>query len=46
MRNGARVIEVPIIFQERKRGETKLALRDQIEFLINLFKLRFKRPPG
>jgi dolichol-phosphate mannosyltransferase len=44
IRNGARVIEVPIVFQERKRGESKLSLRDQIEFLLNLFRLRFKRP--
>jgi len=44
IRNGARVIEVPIVFHERKRGESKLSFRDQIEFLLNLFRLRFKRP--
>jgi len=44
IRNGARVIEVPIVFHERKRGEYKLSFRDQIEFLLNLFRLRFKRP--
>jgi dolichol-phosphate mannosyltransferase len=44
IRNGARVIEVPIVFQERKQGESKLSFRDQIEFLLNLFRLRFKRP--
>jgi dolichol-phosphate mannosyltransferase len=44
IRKGARVIEVPIVFQERKRGESKLSFRDQIEFLLNLFRLRFKRP--
>lgn len=44
IRNGARVIEVPIVFQERQRGESKLSFSDQIEFLLNLFRLRFKRP--
>jgi dolichol-phosphate mannosyltransferase len=43
IRNGARVIEVPIVFEERKQGESKLSLRDQIEFVLNLFRLRFKR---
>jgi dolichol-phosphate mannosyltransferase len=42
MRNGARVIEVPIIFGHRKHGQSKLALRDQTEFVVNLFRLRFK----
>lgn len=45
IRNGARVIEVPIVFHEREKGESKLSWRDQVEFLLNLFKLRFKRPP-
>lgn len=39
IRNGARVVEVPIVFHERKQGESKLSLRDQTEFLVNLFKL-------
>ncbi len=43
IRNGARVIEVPIQFQERRRGKSKLQFRDQMEFLINLFRLRHKR---
>jgi dolichol-phosphate mannosyltransferase len=49
IRNGARVIEVPIVFHERKQGESKLSFRDQVEFISNLFRLRFKRaaaPPG
>jgi dolichol-phosphate mannosyltransferase len=46
IRNGARVIEVPILFHERKQGESKLSLRDQIEFVENLFRLRFKRASG
>lgn len=43
IRNGAQVIEVPIVFQERAQGESKLSLRDQVEFLLNLFRLRYKR---
>jgi dolichol-phosphate mannosyltransferase len=43
IRNGARVIEVPIVFQERQQGESKLSFRDQIEFLLNLLRLRFKQ---
>ena len=39
IRNGARVIEIPITFHERQRGESKLSLRDQVEFLVNLFRL-------
>jgi len=43
IRNGARVIEVPIRFPERSRGKSKLGFRDQIEFLVNLFRLRRNR---
>ena len=39
IRNGARVTEIPIVFHERTRGESKLSLRDQVEFLVNLFHL-------
>ena len=46
IRNGARVIEVPIQFQERRRGKSKLQFRDQMEFLTNLFRLRHKRIPA
>ena len=42
IRNGARVIEIPIVFSERKRGKSKLSLPDQIEFVINLLRLRMK----
>lgn len=35
-RNGARIIEVPIVFAERRRGESKLSFRDKTEFLRNL----------
>jgi dolichol-phosphate mannosyltransferase len=44
IRNGARVIEVPIVFHERKQGKSKLSFRDQIDFLLNLLRLRLRRP--
>jgi dolichol-phosphate mannosyltransferase len=43
VRHGARVIEVPIVFQERKSGISKLSFRDQTEFVSNLLKLRRRR---
>ncbi|MGV7223150.1 MAG: glycosyltransferase [Nitrospinales bacterium] len=43
IRNGARVVEIPIIFLDRKIGESKLSLRDQIEFLLNIPRLRFNQ---
>ena len=42
VRNGARVIEVPITFPDRTRGESKLGFADQIEFLFNLLRIRFR----
>lgn len=42
VRNGARVIEVPIIFPDRRRGESKLSFKDQLEFLFNIAKIRFR----
>ena len=42
LRNGARVIEVPINFPERLHGTSKLSFPDQLEFLINLLKIRFR----
>jgi dolichol-phosphate mannosyltransferase len=41
--NGARVIEVPIIVSERIQGESKLTFHDQIEFLINIGRIRYRR---
>jgi len=43
LRNGARVIEVPIVFPDRQFGESKLSMQDQIEFLVNIAKLRFRQ---
>jgi len=43
LRNGAKILEIPIIFEARIYGASKLAFRDQIEFLVNLFRIRFHK---
>ncbi len=42
LRNGARVVEIPIIFPDRIHGSSKLSLQDQLEFLLNIPKIRFR----
>ncbi len=41
--NGGRVIEVPITFPDRMQGKSKLGFADQVEFLLNIFKIRFRK---
>lgn len=43
LRNKAKVIEVPIIFPDRVYGKSKLSLKDQVEFLLNIPKIRFRQ---
>ena len=43
IRHGAKPIEVPIIFKDRIKGQSKLTLTDQIEFLINIGKITFHK---
>jgi dolichol-phosphate mannosyltransferase len=43
LRNGARVIEIPIEFPDRVHGESKLSFNDQVEFLLNIGKIRFRK---
>ena len=43
LRNGAKILEIPIIFEARKYGSSKLAFRDQVEFLVNLVRIRFHK---
>ena len=43
IRRGAKPIEVPIIFKDRIKGQSKLTLTDQIEFLINIGKITFHK---
>jgi len=40
--SGAKIKEVPLIFYDRKIGQTKLKPRDMVEFFINSFRLRIK----
>jgi len=41
IRNGAKAVEIPINFLERSTGRSKLSFKDMIEFLLNLFLIRF-----
>jgi hypothetical protein len=41
MRHNATFIEVPILFKPRMHGTSKLAFRDQLEFLLNIVRIRF-----
>ena len=43
LRNQAKVVEIPMVFHHRAHGESKLTLRDQVEFLVNVVKLRRHR---
>lgn len=43
VRNNAKVIEVPIEFAERQNGASKLRMKDQIEFLTNILKIRWRQ---
>jgi dolichol-phosphate mannosyltransferase len=43
LRNNAKCIEVPIVFRPRFHGKSKLALRDQLEFIVNIAKMRFRK---
>jgi dolichol-phosphate mannosyltransferase len=46
LRNGARVVEIPILFAPRVHGTSKLSLGDQMEFVTNLFRLLLMRIRG
>ena len=39
---GARVKQIPLVFYDRKYGESKLSSKDLIEFFFNAWRLRFK----
>ena len=40
LHQGARIVEEPIYFRERELGETKLGLKDLVEFFYNVWWLR------
>lgn len=39
---GARIVEVPVEFVERREGESKLGLGDIIEFIVNAWSIRLQ----
>jgi len=41
LRKGAVIKEMPIIFKKRLTGDSKLTFRDQLEFLVNIVRIRF-----
>lgn len=43
IRNGARVVEFPIVFPDRQHGQSKLSFLDKVEFIINIPRIRFNR---
>jgi len=43
IRQGAKPLEIPIIFKNRVKGQSKLTLSDQIEFLINICKITYHK---
>jgi dolichol-phosphate mannosyltransferase len=38
---GARIVEIPVEFIDRKYGESKLGVRDIVEFILNAWWIRF-----
>lgn len=43
IRAGAHIVEIPIDFQERGSGKSKLSFHDISEFLFHSFRIRFKK---
>ena len=41
-RQGAKVVEVPVVFNDRQKGKSKLAKKDIIDFFVIMFKLKRK----
>jgi dolichol-phosphate mannosyltransferase len=41
--NHASIREVPVVFVDRKRGQTKLGFRDIVEFMLNAWWIRLER---
>ncbi len=43
MDKGAKVKEIPLVFPDRKEGESKMKMNDLVEFFFNAFRLRMRR---
>ncbi|MEX2158711.1 MAG: glycosyltransferase family 2 protein [Dehalococcoidia bacterium] len=43
MSHGAKVVEVPVVFSNRTRGESKLRASDAMEFFVNAWWIRYDR---
>lgn len=41
-RQGAKVVEVPVVFNDRQKGKSKLSKKDIIDFFVIVFKLKWK----
>ena len=39
---GAKFKEIPLVFRDRQKGQTKMRTKDMVEFFFNSFRLRFK----
>jgi len=44
LRHNIKVVEIPMVFHQREQGQSKLTLKDQVEFLGNVFRCRIYRP--
>lgn len=42
---GHRILEIPIVFHDRKRGKTKLKYRQLLRGFMMVLRLRFSKPP-
>ena len=42
-KNNFRVIEIPTVFLDRQKGQSKLSFKDAVEFFVNIFKLKLRK---
>jgi dolichol-phosphate mannosyltransferase len=42
-KNGFQIKEVPVIFNDRTKGKSKLSKKDIVEFFITIFRLKFRQ---
>lgn len=44
-KSGARIVEVPVVFNDRSQGKSKLRTKDIVEFFLTIIRLRRSNPP-